>query len=126
MSEPVARLLVAGVIVLVGLAVVALLRLRERRRSAVDPLDLDAFTARVLLFTDSRCRTCGAARERVVASGVAFDEIAHDHEPELVAAAGVRGVPLLVVRDDAGLIVGRIAGRVGRRDLAALLRRAGL
>lgn len=126
MDDPVVRLLAAAAIVLVGVAASLLSRRRQRMRTADRSLDVSAFRGRVLLFTDSRCRSCRAARHRLGAAGVAFDEIAHDHEPEMVAAAGVTGVPLLVVRDPAGTIVGRIAGRVRRRELSGILRRAGL
>jgi glutaredoxin len=75
----------------------------------------------VTLFSDAGCANCDQARAALVAEGVAFEEFRHDHHEDVFATVGVSGVPLIVVKDEAGQEVGRIAGRVSRRTLKRLL-----
>lgn len=125
MSDVVVRLLVATAVVAVGLGAAAGARIRDRRRAALAPLDLSAVEGRLLFFTDSGCRRCAVARTRLDDLAVEYQEIAYQHEPDLMRRVGVTGVPLIVARDAAGTEVARIAGPPSRRALRRLLFRAG-
>lgn len=124
MGEVAARLTVAVAIVSVGVGWSMAIRIRERGRSRSAPLDLSRFAAPVVFFTDAACRACGDARAVLEATGIGFDEVAFDHEPDLMREVGVTGVPLVVVRDRHGVEVGRIAGAPSPRALRRLLERA--
>ncbi|HSM01195.1 MAG TPA: glutaredoxin domain-containing protein [Acidimicrobiia bacterium] len=97
-----------------------------RRRARRATLDLSAIGGRVVFFSDTACRKCPAARDALVSAGAEFEEIRYGDDPARFRATGVPAVPLVVVRDEAGVEVGRIAGEVRARELRALLRRAGL
>ena len=125
MSDIWIRVLVALAIVAIGLGATAVVRIRERRRAALAPLDLTGVSGRVLLFTDSACRRCDAARLALESAGVEFREIAYQHEPDLMRRVGVTGVPLIVGRRVDGAEVGRIAGKPGERAIKRLVHRLG-
>ena len=121
MSDGLVRALAAVVAVGVVLGVGYLGRRRERRAAMATRLRLDGIKERVLFFTDSACKRCDLVRGRLESFGAAFAEISYDHEPELHRMIGVTGVPLLVVRNDAGTIVDRIAGVASVRRLRRAL-----
>ena len=123
MSEPVLRAILVGAVVVAAAAVVLWARYLERRRSVRARLDLSGLTGSVILFSDAGCRTCDQARKALQRAEVAFEEIRYDAHPEVARRVGVTAVPLVVVRDDEGAEVGRIAGRVRRRALRRLLGR---
>jgi hypothetical protein len=97
-----------------------------RRRAETAALDLSGVTGRVVFFADEACRRCPAARDALVASGVEFEEIRYGDDPQRFRATGATAVPLVVVRGEDGLEVGRIAGEVRAGKLAVLLKKAGI
>lgn len=116
--------LVAGAVLVVA-AAAYLGHRRERHAAGSAPLSLHGVGGSVLFFTDAACKRCDVMRDRLLTLGAAFDEIAYDREPEVHSRVGVIGVPLLVVRDNAGRVVDRAAGVVSLRRLARLLSHAG-
>jgi thioredoxin-like negative regulator of GroEL len=54
---------------------------------------------------------------------VDFTEVAYDQEPEVHQRVGVTGVPLVVIRDAAGVEVRRFAGVMPKARLAVALGR---
>lgn len=120
MSEPVVRILVVAAAVAIAIGVALGFRLSERRRVAKAPLDLGTLRSPVTLFSDAGCTNCDQARTALQEEGVDFEEFRYDHHPEVFAAVGVSGVPLIVVKDEAGDEMGRIAGRVSPRALRRL------
>ncbi|WKZ83302.1 MAG: hypothetical protein QY307_03430 [Acidimicrobiia bacterium] len=121
MGEALGRVALAGVALAIGLGIAWWGRAGERRRLSRADLDLSAFDARVLLFTAERCSRCERARRLLRGSGMVFREVAFELEPERFRGAGVGGVPLLVVRDESGAEMGRLAGRMSRRSVRRLL-----
>jgi hypothetical protein len=124
MSEGAVRVLVVG-----GIAVLALLAAwvawwLPAWRAGRGHLDLSGVEGRILLFTDRRCTRCGTVRDMLAASGEEFEEIRFDDDPGLWAQIGVEAVPLLVVRDAAGRVTGKIAGVPRRARLQRVLSRA--
>ena len=97
-----------------------------RRRAERVPIDLTGIEGRIVFFSDAACRRCDAARERLAASGVAFEEVRYGDDPARFRATGTPAVPLVVVRDADGAEVGRIAGEVRAGELQAMLEKAGL
>jgi len=97
-----------------------------RHRAQTARLDLTGIEGRVVFFSDTACRRCPAARDALVSAGVDFEEIRYGDDPARFRATAAPAVPLVVVRDEDGTEVGRIAGEVRARDLRGLLRRAGL
>ena len=117
---------VAIIVVAVGIVLGGawLGRHHQRRHVTRSPLKLDEVEGRVLFFTDVACRRCDLVRHRLVALNAVFSEIAFNHEPDLHRAIGVTGVPLLVVRDDSGLITHQIAGVASVRRIRRALSRS--
>ncbi len=97
---------------------------RERRNAMTSQLRLDDVEGSVLFFSDAACRRCDVMRDRLESIGADFVEIAFNHEPDLQRAIGVTGVPLLVIRDQSGTIVGRIAGVASAKRIGRLLARS--
>jgi glutaredoxin len=124
MSEPVVRVLVVAAAVAVAIGVGLGFRLSERRRVTRAPLDLGSLRAAVTLFSDAGCANCDQARAALVAEGVDFEEFRYDHHQDVFTAVGVSGVPLIVVKNEAGDEVGRIAGRTSPRAVRRLLARS--
>ncbi|HUG74103.1 MAG TPA: glutaredoxin domain-containing protein [Acidimicrobiia bacterium] len=121
MSEPVVRVLVVAAAIAVAIGVALGFRLNERRRVAKAPLDLGSLRSAVTLFSDAGCANCDQARAALVAEGVNFEEFRYDHHKDVFATVGVSGVPLIVVKDQAGDEVGRIAGRASPRAVRRLV-----
>jgi len=126
MADPVVRVVigVAAAGAAVGFALVAWRA--ERRRALRVPLSLSGIDGRVVLFSDAGCARCDQARRALETIGKPYEEIAYDEQPGLVTAAGVEGVPLIVVRRPDGSEAGRMAGKVTPRRLRRLLAAAGL
>ncbi len=122
MTDLVVRLVIVAATLAVagGLAYVA--HRRTARRMEVAPVDLSGFGGRVLFFSDAACRRCPVVRDLLDELGVDYAEFSYGEHPEGMRAAGITAVPLVVVRDEAGGEVGRIAGRPGVRRLRRLLR----
>lgn len=97
---------------------------RERRNATTSQLRLDDVEGSVLFFSDAACRRCDLVRDRLESIGADFVEIAFNHEPDLQRAIGVTGVPLLVIRDEGGTIVGRIAGVASAKRIGRVLARS--
>jgi glutaredoxin len=121
MSEPLVRFLVVAAAVAVAIGVALGFRMSERRRVAKAPLDLVTLRSAVTLFSDDGCANCDQARSALVAEGVDFEEFRYDHHRDVFTAVGVFGVPLIVVKDEAGDEVGRIAGRTSARAVRRLI-----
>lgn len=118
MSDLALRLVVMGVAVGAAVGVASWARRRERRRALRAPLDLTGLDGEVLFFSDAMCSRCDVMRDRLVALGVEFHEIAYDRDPATHRRVGITGVPLVVVRDGTGREVRRFAGVPGRARLA--------
>jgi glutaredoxin len=126
MNDAIVRILLVGAVAGAALVVARLANGRASRRAERADIDADGFTGRVLLFTDSACGTCDLARTVLESTGIEFVEVTYGAHPEGMQAAGISAVPLLVVRDERGQTVGRIAGRPSRRRVRRLLDKAGL
>jgi len=79
----------------------------------------------VVIFTSTACPDCRQAIESLKRTGVAYREVTWEIEPDAVARLGVVGVPLIVARGSGGETVGQVAGVPRRRDLDALIAKAG-
>jgi len=123
MSDP--RFFVAlGAVAVAGLVALWAHR-RERRRAVRAPLDLTGVDGRVVFFSDAACTRCDIVRSHFEALSAEFVEIAYDRDPEAHRRIGVTGVPLVVIRDDEGAEVRRLAGVMPKARLAAVLPRDG-
>jgi len=125
-DSPLIRLLIGVVVVAAAGGFAWIARWRDRDRRARVALNLEGIAGRVLLFSDSACARCDEARAALETAGAAFAEVAHDTDPEVMRAAGVVAVPLIVARRADGTEAGRIAGKVSPRRLRRLLASAGL
>lgn len=123
MNEPVVRFLVVAAAIAIAIGVALGFRLSERRRVTRAPLDLSSLRSAVTLFSDAGCTNCDQARAALVTEGVDFEEFRYDHHTDVFRAVGVSGVPLIVVKNEAGDEMGRIAGRVSAPRLRRLLAR---
>ena len=117
MSEPALRVVLVAAIVAAGVLVVTVARLRERRRVRDAPLRLDAIEGSILFFSAADCARCGAVRALLDRMRLPYHEVAHEDAPGVQERVGVKGVPLVVVRNAAGEEVARFAGRVSARRL---------
>lgn len=75
------------------------------------------------VFTDSACRTCGAALERLGplgGPGVDVVEIDADRHHDLHAAYGVEAVPFTLVADHDGTVQAWILGPPTAADIASV------
>lgn len=124
MGEWVTPAVLTAVAVGVVLGVAHLGHRRERRNAMTSQLRLDDVEGAVLFFSDVACKRCDLVRDRLESIGADFVEIAFNHEPDLQRAVGVTGVPLLVIRDDTGTIVERIAGVASARRIGRALARS--
>jgi glutaredoxin len=123
MSEPAVRLFVVGGVTVLAALVAGFAHLRARRRR-VPEIDAEGFEGRIIFFTERSCPSCDTVRELLAPFEVA--EYRYEDDPERLSGAGVDAVPVVVIRDEAGLVVDRIAGVPSIRRLAAGMRRAGI
>lgn len=126
MDDALGRLVLVAAVAGAALAAAWGARRRSSRRAERAPIDASGFSGRVLLFSDATCPTCDEARSVLEGTGASFVEVAYGEHPEGMRRAGIAAVPLIIVRDDAGDTVGRIAGRPSRRRVRRLLGRAGV
>jgi len=124
MGETAVRLLVVAGVVVAALVVARTAWWLPAWRAGRSRLDLIGVEGRVLLFTDRRCTRCDAVRDMLVAAGAGFLEIRYDDDPDRWARIGVEAVPLLVVREASGSVVGQIGGVPRRTRLERMLRHA--
>lgn len=124
MDDALARVLVVAGVAGLGLGSAWWARRGAARRAERAVIDVEGFSGRVLLFSDSACGTCDAARRVLDGVGVEYVEVSYGEHPEGMRAAGITSVPLIVVRDEAGSVVGRIAGRPRPSRLRRVLSRA--
>lgn len=125
MTDLALRVAVAG-----GVAVLALLgaRLAARHQRSAQPkarvsgLDVDAA---VIAFTSTDCPTCRKMMRRLGDLGVPIREVTHELEPDRFEAAGVEGVPLIVVMTPGGSPTQQLAGTVSTARLRRAVARAG-
>ncbi len=123
MSEVSAPVIATVAVAVVVPGVAYLWRLRERHNAFVTRLRLDGIEGLVLFFTDAACKRCDLVRQRLESLGASFIEIAYNREPDLHRTIGVTGVPLLVVRDDTGAVLERVAGLASERRIRRALAR---
>jgi glutaredoxin len=122
MSEPLVRVILVVGIVLAAAAIARIAFILRAHRAAAARVDVSGLTGRVILFTESSCPTCTAARSALEASGVPYEEVSYSERPDELRAAGVEAVPLIVVRDPAGAVIGQMAGKPSEKALERLLR----
>jgi len=125
MAESLVRALIGAGVALVAAAIAWMAWRAERRRAVTSALVIDGIDGRILFFSDAACVRCDEARAVLESVGEPFTEVAYDSEPDRLRAAGVKAVPLVVVRRTDGAEVGRIAGKVSTSRLRRLLRAAG-
>jgi hypothetical protein len=126
MDDVVGRLLLVAAVAAAALTAGWLATRRSSRRAERAPIDAGGFSGRVLLFTDAACGSCDQARSVLEATGAPFTEVRYGEHPEGMRRAGIAAVPLILVRDEAGDVVGRVAGRPSVRRVRRLLARAGI
>lgn len=112
---------------LAALAVLVGMRANHARRSSqplarLERLDLDAA---VVAFTSTDCSNCKKVMRMLGGLGVTVREVTFELEPGLFEAAGVEGVPLVVVARRDGNAAVQFGGSVRRAAVARALRRAG-
>jgi len=130
MSDLTVRMILVGGVALTTVLVGWIgswMRRRSHEGGAIeDPALFEDIPERILFFTTTCCPSCDAARVRLIDSEVAFREIGYGDAAELHTAAGVTGVPLILVRAQNGGVVGRIAGKPSKWALQRLFRRVGI
>ncbi len=72
---------------------------------------------KVLKFSASWCSPCKELARRLEAMGQEVEEIDVDANEELAAQYGIRGVPTMVMLDDAGKEISRLVGSKSTPDL---------
>lgn len=99
-----------------------------RRRGATQPrarVERLGFDVAVVAFTSTDCSTCRKVMGRLGALGVPVREVTHELEPGVLEAAGVEGVPLVVVLSPTGEPSAQFGGNVSRRRLRRAVEHAG-
>jgi glutaredoxin len=126
MSDPVARLLVAGGVIAVSLliAVAASKFTRPLHPSVVVGEVGDR--PGVVLFTSTDCTTCKKAIERLKAASVPFREVTHELEPARFESWEVVAVPLTVFVDASDRVVATLTGVPSNRAIRKAARSAGV
>ena len=95
---------------------------RRKPLARLERLDLDAA---VVAFTSTDCSNCKKVMRMLGGLGVTVREVTFELEPGLFEAAGVEGVPLVVVARRDGNAAVQFGGSVRRAAVARALRRAG-
>lgn len=72
---------------------------------------------RVLKFSASWCVPCKQLSAMLAAMGETVEEVDIDENEELVAKYGIRGVPTMVMLDEAGNEVSRVVGTKSTPEL---------
>jgi len=111
-----------------ALVAVALGRMATKKRRSSHPVaDISTVDtdAALVAFTSTECENCEQVMRQLVGLRVKIREITHENEPALFEAAGVDGVPLVVVLRPDGTHASQFAGTVRRRALSRALIEAG-
>ena len=121
--EPIVRLLVVGVVVVVGLAVVWVLRRRAERTGP--PIDLGDLAAGrgAVVFTKDDCPTCVETLERLADLDVPIRQVRAEDHPEELESRGIDGVPVTVLVGSTGLPCGQFRGLPPRGALRRAVKR---
>ncbi len=124
MSPQLARIVVVLIVMVVAVAVG--LVLRKTRRPVHPDLTVGDVGTRpgVVLFTSTDCSNCKDAIAVLEGESIPFREVTHDLEPHRFETWNILAVPLTVVLDAEGDVVGMFAGVPGRRRLVRAVRRA--
>ena len=132
------RLLIAGVLIVVAVAVAFVLQ-RRRPQPPTQPrwavptqLDRQDFTGAdhpwlVAVFTSSTCESCSRATAKasvLASSAVAYEEIPYQSRRDLHDRYGVEAVPCIVVADDEGVVRASFIGVPTATDLWAAVAEA--
>ena len=127
MSDLTVRMILVGGVALAAVLVgwiASWVRRRGHESGVIDDLALFAhLPERVLFFSTTSCPSCDAARTRLQDSGAAYREIGYGDAPDLHAAAGITGVPLILIRGADGGVVAQIVGKPSKWTLERLFRR---
>lgn len=126
MSDQAARIVVVLVVTIVAflIALVA----RRLQRPAHPDITVGDIGDRpgVLLFTSTDCGNCREAISVLKAEEVPFREVTHELEPQRFESWMVVAVPLTVVLDADGDVVGLMSGVPRGRSLKKAVRAAGI
>ncbi|MDJ0496960.1 MAG: thioredoxin family protein [Acidimicrobiia bacterium] len=114
------------VLAVLGVATAAAV-LARRLRPQHPPIDIEGlgFAPGVVVFTSTDCPRCKPVLAAARASGAPLREVTYELEGDLQRRAGVVGVPLTIVLDQAGKVSAQIAGRVSSSRLQRAVARAG-
>jgi len=126
MNDQIARVLV--VLAVTGVAVLIAVVSRRLQRPVHPDITVGDIGDRpgVILFTSTDCGNCKEAIAVLRAEDVPFREVTHELEPQRFESWMVMAVPLTVVLDMAGDVVGLMAGVPRRRSLKNAVRSAGI
>jgi glutaredoxin len=125
-TDPVARLLIATVVVALALMVAAIAtRFRKPMHPSVVVNELGDRPG-VVLFTSTECSTCKKAIARLKEAGLAFREVTYELESHQFESWEVVAVPLAVVVDGSGTATTVFSGVPSVRALRAAAARAGI
>lgn len=118
-------LIVVGVM---ALALIVALLMRKLRRPTHPELRVGDVGDRpgVVLFTSTDCSKCKEVIAMLQAERIPFREVTHDLEPQRFENWDVLAVPLTVVLDVDGDIVGTMPGVPRRRTLIRSVHKAGI
>ncbi len=124
MSDPLVRLLILALVVGGAAGVAYLLRRNTTYHPPVDILGL-GLPAGLVVFTSTECVRCREVLAVAKTLDVPLREVTYEIESDLQERVGVIGVPLTLVIDETGKLVGQLAGAVSRSRLRRALRRTG-
>jgi thiol-disulfide isomerase/thioredoxin len=103
------------VVAAVGVSFVGLgLWRRPPRLSRVEPSAIGASGAAIVQFGTTHCAPCKQARpvleQTARETGVEFVDVDLEERPDLASRYGIRSVPVIVVTDERGEVLGRWPG----------------
>jgi thioredoxin-related protein len=76
----------------------------------------------VVLFSSETCAGCASMREKtrvLAAADVAYQDVSYQNDRDLHRRYNVEAVPLVVIADEAGVVVNSFVGEVSATDLWA-------
>lgn len=121
MNDVLVRLaVVAGIVVLAAVAARVVGRVRRPPHPEVRVGDLGDRPG-VVVFTSTTCSTCKDAIAELESLDVPFREVTNELEAHRFAEWGVVAVPVTVVLDSEGAVVGTFSGVPRRRPLRRAL-----
>ena len=126
MTPQVVRILF--VVAAVSVALVVAMVLRRAQRPVHPTVSVGDVGDRpgVVLFTSTDCGNCKKAIALLESEGIPFREVTHDLEPQRFETWGVVAVPLTVVVDAEGDLVGTMSGVPRPKTIARAVRLAGI